>query len=198
LSHLRLLSDLTPARLRRLLNVYPPYLGAGVRITHIAEDWSRVDVQMKLRWYNRNALGTHFGGSLYSMVDPHLMLMLMQCLGVNYQVWDKWAAIDFQAPGRGTVRATLEITQETLADIRQHTQGGEKCLPEFEIPIIDNQGQPIALVQKRIYVRRKCSAPFSPSRTADSALSAVRKREIQILSLKDRIHLLNSDNPASR
>lgn len=155
MSHHLLLSNLTPARLRRLLNIYPPYLGAGVSVTHIAADWSRADVQMKLRWYNRNALGTHFGGSLYSMVDPHLMLMLMQRLGAAYQIWDKWAAIDFQAPGRGTVRATIEIPQEKLEQICQHTEQGDKYLPEFEIPITDGQDQRVAVVHKRLYIRRK-------------------------------------------
>ena len=64
--------------LKRLLNIYGPYLGAGVRVTHVANDFREIRVSMKLRWYNRNVVGTHFGGSLYSMVDPHLMLMLMK------------------------------------------------------------------------------------------------------------------------
>ena len=67
----------TPKRLKRMLNLYPPYLGAGVRITYLSEDWQELHVSMSLHWYNRNAVGTHFGGSLYSMVDPNLMLMLM-------------------------------------------------------------------------------------------------------------------------
>ena len=67
-------------KLRRLLKIYPPYLGAGIRVDYISEDWRELQVSMKLRWYNRNAVGTHFGGSLYAMVDPHLMLMLLQIL----------------------------------------------------------------------------------------------------------------------
>jgi hypothetical protein len=38
---------------------------------------------MNLRWYNTNYVGTHFGGSLYSMVDPIYMLLLM-----NSKQWD--------------------------------------------------------------------------------------------------------------
>ena len=76
----------TPRRMRWRLNLYPPYLGAGVRCTHVADDWRELRVEMKLRWFNRNAVGTHFGGSPYSMVDPHLMLLLMQLLGPEYTV----------------------------------------------------------------------------------------------------------------
>jgi len=71
----------TPKRLKRILYLYPPYLGAGVKVTQISQDWTELRVSMSLHWYNRNTVGTHFGGSLYSMVDPHLMLLLMQLLG---------------------------------------------------------------------------------------------------------------------
>ena len=87
--------NFTPKQLKRILNLYPPYLGAGVRVTYIREDWKELHVSMSLRWFNRNAVGTHFGGSLYSMVDPHLMLLLMQLLGKEYLVWDKAANIEF-------------------------------------------------------------------------------------------------------
>ena len=39
------------------------------------------DVEMKLRIWNQNYVGTHYGGSLYSMADPFYMLMLMHNLG---------------------------------------------------------------------------------------------------------------------
>ena len=92
---------LTPPLLRFILNIYGPSLWAGIRADYISADWRSIRVSMKLRWYNRNAVGTHFGGSLYSMVDPHLMLMLMNILGSGYVVWDKSAAIDFLRPAKG-------------------------------------------------------------------------------------------------
>ena len=67
-----------PRWLRWLMNVYPPYVGAGVRVTAWTDDFRFARVEMPLRWYNRNYVGTHFGGSLYSMVDPFFMIMLMR------------------------------------------------------------------------------------------------------------------------
>lgn len=87
--------------LRWALNFYPPYLGAGVRVRHISADLRLVRVKMVLRWYNRNYVGTQFGGSLYSMVDPFFVLMLMENLGPDYIVWDKAANIEFVSPGGG-------------------------------------------------------------------------------------------------
>ena len=51
------------AKLKRIMNWYGPYLGAGVKLEHIADDWREVRVAMHMKWYNRNAVGTHFGGS---------------------------------------------------------------------------------------------------------------------------------------
>jgi hypothetical protein len=87
--------------MRCFMSFYPPYLGAGVRVRHISDDFRDVTVSMGLGWYNRNYVGTQFGGSLYSMVDPFYMLMLMENLGRQYIVWDKAADIDFISPGKG-------------------------------------------------------------------------------------------------
>jgi len=56
--------------LRRWINLWPPFLGAGIRIQRIAPDMKAIDVEMKLRWWNANYVGTQFGGSLFAMTDP--------------------------------------------------------------------------------------------------------------------------------
>lgn len=145
----------TAKQLKRRLKFYPPYLGAGVRVTHIAEDFSRIEVEMPLRFYNKNYVGTHFGGSLYSMCDPFYMLMLIELLGPNYIVWDKAAGIRFKRPGRGLVRARFEISKEKLEEIRAAADSTGKVEPEFQVEVKDAEGNVIAEIEKRLYVRRK-------------------------------------------
>lgn len=144
------------ARLLRLgLNIYPPYLGAGIRVQHISPDCREARVKMALRWYNRNFVGTQFGGSLYSMVDPFYMLLLMPLLGDDYIVWDKAASIDFVSPGKGAVYAEFRIDDALLAEIRARTAGGDKYLPELQVQIRDGAGTLVATVNKTLYVRLK-------------------------------------------
>ena len=138
-----------------LLYIYPPYLGSGIVVRKIAPDFRELVVQMKLRWYNRNYVGTHFGGSLYAMIDPFLMLMLFHILGKNYIVWDKSAAIDFIKPGKSTVTATFTIEDKDLKTILHHTSDGSKYLHEFQVQIVDSQGEVVAKVTKIVYVRKK-------------------------------------------
>lgn len=141
--------------LRWALNIYPPYLGAGVRVRQISADFSLVRVKLALGWYNRNYVGTQFGGSLYSMTDPFFMLMLMNLLGRDYIVWDKAASIDFVSPGKGPVYAEFRIDDALLARIRQHTADGEKYLPELHVDVRDGEGTLVARVHKTLYVRLK-------------------------------------------
>jgi acyl-coenzyme A thioesterase PaaI-like protein len=141
--------------LRWALNIYPPYLGAGVRVRHISTDFHLVQVKMGLGWYNRNYVGTQFGGSLYSMTDPFFMLMVMECLGGDYIVWDKSASIDFIAPGKGPVFADFRIDAGLLADIRARTAAGDKYLPQLHVEVRDGEGTLVARVHKTLYVRLK-------------------------------------------
>ena len=141
--------------LRRLLNFYGPYFGAGVKVDYIADDFKEIRVSMKLRWYNRNAVGTHFGGSLYAMVDPHLMLMLMKLLGPGYIVWDKSAAIDFLRPGTGVVSARIRIDEDTVQSVRETVARKRKCEPEFEVKVMDEEQRLVCRVKKILYVRKK-------------------------------------------
>lgn len=144
--------------LRWLLNLYPPYLGAGIRVQHISPDLRSVKVAMKLTRWNRNYVGTQFGGSLYAMVDPFYMLLLIEQLGRDYIVWDKAASIDFIAAGKGPVFAEFHVDDALLDDIRQQTATGKKCLPRVQVDIRDGAGELVARVDKTLYVRLKPQA----------------------------------------
>lgn len=110
---------------------------------------------MTLRWYNRNYVGTHFGGSLFAMTDPWFMLMLMQILGKDYVVWDSKAAINFIKPGTGKVSCHFHISDSMLKEIKNKTQSGDKFLPEYEVHIRDQEGDIVATIKKEIYIRKK-------------------------------------------
>lgn len=139
--------------LEKLINFYPPLLGAGIRSRTIDE--RTVEVEMKLNVFNRNIVGVHFGGSLYAMCDPWFMLILMRLLGENYIVWDKAASIQFRRPGRGTVKARFHIPKEREEQIRSEADQNTKIEPTFLVDVVDVHGQVIAQVEKLLYVRRK-------------------------------------------
>ncbi|HEY4645935.1 MAG TPA: DUF4442 domain-containing protein [Steroidobacteraceae bacterium] len=149
-------------RLLKLLHVYPPFLGAGIRIKRMSADMREIDVEMKRRWWNSNFVGTHYGGSLYSMADPFYMLMLIDNLGRDYIVWDKAASIRFRKPGRGAVRAEFRLTQQQLDELRAQVDAQGKIEPKFVVQVRDEQGDVVAEVEKVLHIRRK-DAKGAPS-----------------------------------
>lgn len=141
--------------LDKLINFYGPYVGAGVKLREMSEDFRYARVEMPLTIYNRNYVGTQFGGSLYAMTDPWYMLMLIKNLGSDYIVWDKGATIDFKRPGRTKVRAEFKLTQELIDEIKAEVDKKVKVYWPFKVEIFDENNEVVATVDKIVYVRKK-------------------------------------------
>ena len=141
--------------LRHGLNLWPPFLFTGIHVAAISPDYRHAAVELRMRPWNRNYVGTHFGGSLFAMTDPFWMLLAMQALGRDYIVWDRAGEIEFVKPGRGTVRARFDLGDDILEELRAATASGDKVLRWFENEILDAQGEVVAKVRKQLYVRRK-------------------------------------------
>ncbi len=138
----------------KMFSFYPPFLGAGIKVK-ISKDVKTVDVSMKLTFWNRNYVKTHFGGSLYAMCDPFFFFLLMENLGREYIVWDKEASIIFKKPGKSRVHARYHITEERYDEIRKLAESGESINPQFVIDVVDDNGNVIATVKKILYIKKK-------------------------------------------
>jgi acyl-coenzyme A thioesterase PaaI-like protein len=141
--------------MRMLFNLWPPFRGAGIRVRHIAPDFSHATVELRMRMLNRNYVGTHFGGSLFAMADPFFMILMMKRLGPEYVVWDKAGTVRFVKPARGTVSAHFELQERDVAEARARTEGGAKYEPVFCTRIVDGAGDTVAEVEKTLYIRKR-------------------------------------------
>lgn len=139
----------------KLINWWPPMLGTGISLKKVSKDFTTFDVIMKLRWYNRNLVGIHYGGSLYSMCDPWYMFILTANLGKEYVVLDKAAAIRYKKPGRGTLKCRFYISKEQIEDIRQEIEQIGKKDYTFTCEVMDEEGEVVTEVDKVVYVRKK-------------------------------------------
>ena len=141
--------------IRRLLNLWPPFRGAGIRVREISEDFRTATVELRANLFNKNYVGSHFGGSLYAMTDPFFMIMMMKNLGPGYIVWDKAGTVRFLKPARGTVTARFRLPEEHVEEARARTADGAKHEPRFRVEIVDQQGVIVADVEKTLYIKRK-------------------------------------------
>ena len=143
------------SRWLRHIGWWPPLLGTGVKVTRLDKDLRAVDVEMQLRRWNKNYMGVHFGGSLFSMTDPFYMLMLAANLGKDYVVWDKAASIRYKKPGKGRVRAEFRLTEEKLVELRAVLQESGRHDAVFLVEIKDEEGGVVAVVERVIYCATK-------------------------------------------
>ncbi len=142
-------------RMLRLMNLWPPLLGAGIRVVRMDPELRAVDVEMKMRAWNRNYVGAHFGGSLFAMTDPFYMMMVMENLGPGFVVWDKAASIRFRRPGKGTVRAEFRLTEERLGEIRSAVGRDGQVDVRFVVEVRDAGRLIVAEVERVLYCATK-------------------------------------------
>jgi acyl-coenzyme A thioesterase PaaI-like protein len=180
-----------PRIFRMIINLWPPFLGAAITVEEIDEDWRTIRVAMKLRWYNRNYVNSHFGGSLFAMTDPFYMLMLLRNLGREYVAWDMAARIQYLKPGRGMVSAIFSLDAARLDNIRQKAELGQKVTEIFLVEVFDAHGEKIAIVRKTLYIRKKLPAGavsgmgkappvYSPTEEAAPAILSSRWGRIEV------------------
>ncbi len=139
----------------RWMNFWPPFWAAGIRISEMNSELTYFKVELRMRPWNRNYFGTHFGGSLYAMVDPFFALILTEALGREFIVWDKAATIQFRKPGRGVVTAVFELTPDQIAEVRDTALRDGRAAPSYRVEIRDEAGDLVAEAQKTISVRLK-------------------------------------------
>lgn len=153
---IRMFADKSPTFVMRLLfNLYPPFLGAGVKVEEISSDYKYIRVSLKLRFYNRNYVGTQFGGSIYSMTDPHFMYLIINNLGSDYIVWDKAAKVDFIKPGKTHLVAEFRVDDTLIDLIKTKTADGQKYIFDLPVMVRDLNGEIVAKIDKTLYVRKK-------------------------------------------
>lgn len=144
------------SRLWRLgVNVWPCIWCTGSKVKFVSADFTELHLSLSLNWRTRNRVGTVYGGSMYSSVDPYFMLMFMQILGKGYVVWDKAASMKFVRPVTDTIKCRFLISEELIQDVKHHVaMRGEYT---FDLPLHyeDEQGKVYATFTKTIYTADK-------------------------------------------
>ena len=138
-------------------NFFPAYRGSGARVTYIADDFREIRVKIPLSWRTNNYVGTIYGGSMYSAVDPIYMLMLIRNLGPGYVVWDKAAKIRFRKPGRNTLFARFQLGSEELDEIKRLADENKSVDRIYDLELVDGKGVVHAEIEKTLYIAKKGS-----------------------------------------
>lgn len=137
-------------------NLSPMYRRSTGRIVSVSPDLHQVTVKLAISYRNRNYVGSIFGGSLFSAVDPIPMVQLINILGSDYVVWDKSATIQFKAPAKEDLYADFQYTADEISALKDAVASDEETEISKVILLMDHSRQRLFCeVEKTIYVANK-------------------------------------------
>lgn len=151
---MKIINLIGPKKLMKLLSFWPPYFFSGIKIMSVNDDFTKIEVCMKQRFWNTNYVGSHFGGSLYSMCDPFYMFILLHHLK-GHIIWDKGASFKFKKPGYGSVRATFEIDLKTIEQLKQEAERNFSFSPIFKTKVFDRDQNVVFELEKTLYIKKR-------------------------------------------
>ena len=136
-------------------NLYPPFYFTGISVTHINKARSYIKVQLKSRWYSRNYMNVHFGGTLMMMCDSFFMFILVHQLGDKYLIWDKATKVEYMKAVKETLYVEFQIPPEKIESIRQEVDEKRKIEIPFCVNVVTKQGEIAMKFERTIYIRKK-------------------------------------------
>ena len=145
----------SPRLARMMMNIAPCIRSSGGRVVELSQDFRKLRVKLRLTWLTRNLVGTIYGGSMYSAIDPFYMLMLMRILGRDYVVWDKACTIRFKRPARETLFADFHIDDEMLTLMRTEVERSGEGTFTLPVALQSSAGTVYAEFDKVLYVAKK-------------------------------------------
>ena len=143
-----------------MFNFFPAYRRGGGKIIFISSDMKQVKIKIHLNWKTRNIVGTLYGGSMFSAVDPIYMVMFMKLLGKEYIVWDKSASIQFIRPVKKDIYAEFNISEKEIIDIKNELSSQKNLNKIFQVILKGKNGKEYARVKKELYFRKSYNYRF--------------------------------------
>lgn len=141
-----------PVLFKFIVNLWPPFLGCGIRVVSVSNDFRKIIVIAPLKWSNKTSIGWHFGGTFCSMVDPFYVFMINKHFGHRFFVCDLSMKIDYIAAGKNTVTAELILNDTMIDEIEAHLENNENYHATFYTSLIDENSKIITKIEKTVLI----------------------------------------------
>jgi len=141
---------------RFLINLYPPMIFNGVRVIHVAEDYTALKLRIRRTFLTRNHSGSIFGGSLFSAVDPFYALLYWQIFqheNIHCSTWLKSAEVKYLKPANTKLFANLFISEEEKNNALSTIKEKGRFDAHYTIYLVDKQGVKYVEVKQLITLK---------------------------------------------
>ena len=137
-------------------NYSPMYRRSTAKITSVSNDLLHIKIKIPISYKNKNYVGSIFGGSMFSAVDPIPMVQLINILDNQYIVWDKSAEIFFKIPAKENIYSEFMYSKTEIEDIKkQVNEKGEMLITKETKLTSSDKNKIFCIVKKTMYVATK-------------------------------------------
>ena len=137
-------------------NFSPMYRRSCSRVIDVSKDLKVIRIRLKYSYKNKNYVGSIFGGSLFSAVDPFPMVQLINIIDRDYVIWDKAAQIYFRRPTFEDLYADFSYTDAELEEIRKRVQEEKEIEMIKSTSLTNKAGDTVfCTVDKTLYIADK-------------------------------------------
>ena len=114
--------DLKPSELKRMLNLWLPFVFNRIKIVHVSKDFKKIDVRLKLSFWNRNPGKSLWGGAIFSAADSFYPIMLKQNAlysGIKTQFFTKSTQVNYIKEAKTNLMFNFKLTEDEVLHMVQ-------------------------------------------------------------------------------
>ena len=150
--------NLKADELKRMLNLWFPFLVNRIKILNISEDFSEMKVRLKHSFWNRNPYKTVWGGSITSAMDPFYPIMMKQIMlrkGIRTDFFSKAINVEFIRKVNTNIFFQFKITEIEIINAGELLIKDDKYEIWHEVDGIDPDGNICVKGKIQVYLRKR-------------------------------------------
>ena len=150
--------NLQPEELKRMLNLWLPFLVNRIRIISIADDFHEMQVRLKHSFWNCNPNKSVWGGSIASALDPFFPVMMKQIIlhrGTSTDFFSKAIHVEFIRMVESHVSFHFKITEEEVIKAEEILKNDGKYEGWHSVNGIDAEGNVCVNGKVQVYLRKR-------------------------------------------
>ena len=150
--------DLKPNELKRMLNLWFPFLVNRIKIISITNDFHQMDIQLKHSFWNRNPNKSIWGGSITSTLDPFFPIMIKQIMlkkGIRTDFFSKAIHVEFVKQVNTHVLFQFKINETEIIEAENSLNNNGKYSNWHEVNGLDLEGQICVKGKIEVYLRKR-------------------------------------------
>ena len=150
--------DLQPKELRRMLNLWFPFLLNRIRIISITDDFYNMQVCLKYSFWNRNPNKSVWGGSIASAMDPFFPILMKQILlrkGIVTDFYSKAINVQFIKMVKSNVTFQFSISNKEVTLAQEKLDQNGKYVGWHSVEGIDSHNKVCVKGEVQIFIRKR-------------------------------------------